>query len=426
MSLGSGDGTLTEINVTPLVDVMLVLLIVFMVAAPMLQTGIEVELPQAKAQTIDDQAGKLILTLNKERRLFLGKMEIDFNRAAEVLKNNAKLRRQRGLPPRGQSPSLRRGHQSDGCREASWRRERGLGDRRSRVRLSIEQRGQHGRPSSRAGAIRPRGFSPVGVRSTADARAGARSKPGIWGIGWLGGNPWLARGHRGSRLVGRLGIHAARQHQGPVGNQTGAFGQTERPTGASQQKASAPPPPTSPSPASAALKVATDPKASTKPPKKTQKRKPQKKSSDPAAALADAMAKARRLGAAESSGDERYEDFDTDAEGDPEGLRDGTATEAREGDRMATLLHNVLHRRWRPPQGLISADVLRTLKCDIRIRFLAGGKVTGSLTKSSGNDLFDDSALNAVKAIGTLPAKLRGMGRKFPRGVTIEFDGSDL
>ncbi|HSS39845.1 MAG TPA: biopolymer transporter ExbD, partial [Polyangia bacterium] len=49
MSTGSGSGgALTEINVTPLVDVMLVLLIIFMVTAPMLQTGVDVNLPEAK------------------------------------------------------------------------------------------------------------------------------------------------------------------------------------------------------------------------------------------------------------------------------------------------------------------------------------------------------------------------------------------
>jgi len=62
MSTGGGSGSmLTEINVTPLVDVMLVLLIIFMVSAPMLQTGVDVNLPQANAQTIPDDEGKLIL-----------------------------------------------------------------------------------------------------------------------------------------------------------------------------------------------------------------------------------------------------------------------------------------------------------------------------------------------------------------------------
>ena len=91
MSGGDGSGTLTEINVTPLVDVMLVLLIIFMVTAPMLQTGVDVNLPQAKAQTIPDDEGKLILTVTKDKRVFLGKLQIGWDDVEKTLKNNAKL-----------------------------------------------------------------------------------------------------------------------------------------------------------------------------------------------------------------------------------------------------------------------------------------------------------------------------------------------
>jgi biopolymer transport protein TolR len=73
MSTGSGGGMVSEINVTPLVDVMLVLLIIFMVAAPMIQTGVQVDLPQAKAQTMPDDEGKLVMTVTKEQQVFLGK-----------------------------------------------------------------------------------------------------------------------------------------------------------------------------------------------------------------------------------------------------------------------------------------------------------------------------------------------------------------
>jgi len=91
---GSGGGSgamLTEINVTPLVDVMLVLLIIFMVTAPMLQTGVDVDLPEAKAQTIPDDEGKLILTVTKDKRMFLGKMQIPFDDVEKILRGNAKL-----------------------------------------------------------------------------------------------------------------------------------------------------------------------------------------------------------------------------------------------------------------------------------------------------------------------------------------------
>ena len=97
MSGGSGGSMLTEINVTPLVDVMLVLLIIFMVTAPMLQTGVDVDLPDAKAQTIPDDEGKLILTVTKQRKVYLGKMEIPFDQVEASLKANAKLQADREL-----------------------------------------------------------------------------------------------------------------------------------------------------------------------------------------------------------------------------------------------------------------------------------------------------------------------------------------
>jgi biopolymer transport protein TolR len=72
---GSGGGsrqTLTEINVTPLVDVMLVLLIVFMVTAPLIQQGVEVKLPQARAQPVKSEEQKLVLSVKSDRTLWLG------------------------------------------------------------------------------------------------------------------------------------------------------------------------------------------------------------------------------------------------------------------------------------------------------------------------------------------------------------------
>ena len=87
----SDEAPITDINITPLVDVCLVLVIIFMVTAPMLQTGIDVNLPQAKAQTIPDDEGKLILTVTKDKRVFLGKLQIPWDAVEATLKNNAKL-----------------------------------------------------------------------------------------------------------------------------------------------------------------------------------------------------------------------------------------------------------------------------------------------------------------------------------------------
>ncbi len=67
------DRPMAEINVTPLVDVMLVLLIIFMVTAPMLQMGIDVNLPRVKSKSIDVAEEKLVLTINGAKEIFLNK-----------------------------------------------------------------------------------------------------------------------------------------------------------------------------------------------------------------------------------------------------------------------------------------------------------------------------------------------------------------
>src|SRR5438045_1640634 len=80
MAFGAGDGgprrAMTDINVTPLVDVMLVLLIIFMVTAPLIQSGVKVDLPRASAQQMEHQEEKLVLTITRDRRVYLGNTEI--------------------------------------------------------------------------------------------------------------------------------------------------------------------------------------------------------------------------------------------------------------------------------------------------------------------------------------------------------------
>lgn len=68
--------SMAEINVTPLVDVMLVLLIIFMVAAPMLSMGIDVNLPRVKSKSIDIAEEKLVLTINENKEIFLNKTRL--------------------------------------------------------------------------------------------------------------------------------------------------------------------------------------------------------------------------------------------------------------------------------------------------------------------------------------------------------------
>ena len=81
--------TLAEMNVIPLVDVMLVLLIIFMVTAPMLQRGVEVNLPQTRrAQEISSERlfVDVPLSFRNDRRVFLGKESVGVNVLAERLR----------------------------------------------------------------------------------------------------------------------------------------------------------------------------------------------------------------------------------------------------------------------------------------------------------------------------------------------------
>jgi biopolymer transport protein TolR len=68
---GNNKKFMSEINVTPLVDVMLVLLIIFMVTAPMMMQGVEVNLPKTTTKNIKTQEEPLILTVNKEKEIFI-------------------------------------------------------------------------------------------------------------------------------------------------------------------------------------------------------------------------------------------------------------------------------------------------------------------------------------------------------------------
>lgn len=67
---------MTEINVTPFVDVMLVLLIVFMIAAPMMTQGLEVELPKTTAGALEQKEEPLVITINRDREVSIGKIKV--------------------------------------------------------------------------------------------------------------------------------------------------------------------------------------------------------------------------------------------------------------------------------------------------------------------------------------------------------------
>ncbi len=93
-----GDGELnSEINVTPLVDVMLVLLIIFMITAPMMNTGVDLDLPQVTAQNVEDPEGKLVLSIAKNDRVFLGGTQVTWKDLEAKLKSNERVQKESAL-----------------------------------------------------------------------------------------------------------------------------------------------------------------------------------------------------------------------------------------------------------------------------------------------------------------------------------------
>jgi len=98
-SQGRTQSSLADINITPLVDVVLVLLVMFMVTAPILQSGIDVSVPKTKTvKEITEE--RLVISIDKQQRVFLGNDPINVNEIPQKLRE--KIR-----DPRGQAIFLR-------------------------------------------------------------------------------------------------------------------------------------------------------------------------------------------------------------------------------------------------------------------------------------------------------------------------------
>ncbi|MFD1106138.1 protein TolR [Sphingobium olei] len=90
---GRGRAPMADINVTPLVDVMLVLLIIFMVTAPLLVTGVPVNLPETRAKGLDADVKPTVVSIDRDGGLFIDDAQISDadlpNRLAEIMSANA-------------------------------------------------------------------------------------------------------------------------------------------------------------------------------------------------------------------------------------------------------------------------------------------------------------------------------------------------
>jgi biopolymer transport protein TolR len=82
--------SLSEINVTPLVDVMLVLLIIFMVTAPILQTGIDVQLPETTSVKDVNPEERIVISISRQGLIYYGSEAVNYYSIAQRLKRDAK------------------------------------------------------------------------------------------------------------------------------------------------------------------------------------------------------------------------------------------------------------------------------------------------------------------------------------------------
>jgi len=77
---------LSEINVTPFVDVMLVLLVIFMVTAPMMQEGVDVNLPQAKGKSLPSKEKRMTITITSKKEIYLNDRKVELSNLEDRLK----------------------------------------------------------------------------------------------------------------------------------------------------------------------------------------------------------------------------------------------------------------------------------------------------------------------------------------------------
>lgn len=133
--------------------------------------------------------------------------------------------------------------------------------------------------------------------------------------------------------------------------------------------------------------------------------------------LKRALERARKLAAASA---------EEPPEGLPTGSAAGTATEASAGDAYATAIYEAIRRNWTVPTGL-SLGAASALETDVIVTISDDGRLgTPRIKKSSGNELFDASCMEAIQATRDVPPPPPSERAKYRRGVVLQFEGKDL
>ena len=87
ISQGDDQGMMSEINVTPFVDVMLVLLVIFMITAPMMTQGVQIELPKADSPSLPQPDDQITISITKEGQYYIGKRELEMEEIKAELRS---------------------------------------------------------------------------------------------------------------------------------------------------------------------------------------------------------------------------------------------------------------------------------------------------------------------------------------------------
>lgn len=170
--------------------------------------------------------------------------------------------------------------------------------------------------------------------------------------------------------------------------------------------------PTQPKAPAPEIKIADDPNAAPQ-----AKAAPKPEDAEISKDLRRALERARTL--AKSSVPE-------EDEGQLTGSASGTASEASAGDEYASKIYEAIRRNWNVPTGLSAGDVTG-LVADVKVSIADDGTLGDvKLIKPSGNDLYDDSCVQAIQATGKVPAPPLELRGKFRRGLLLGFEGKDL
>ena len=95
MKTGGNDNLMSDINVTPFVDVMLVLLIIFMVTAPMMVQGVNVSLPEATSSPLSSKEDQLVISIDKNNAVYINDLKISAEFLQDKLKKILETRKNR-------------------------------------------------------------------------------------------------------------------------------------------------------------------------------------------------------------------------------------------------------------------------------------------------------------------------------------------